>query len=233
MVRRAGIYGRGDSGVAAHAGGGGASTSRRLRSDQSKAGRDRAALAAHLAGAGDEKAAGGRETAIWQRARVWRDGEGSSVHHPEFTMLEWYRAGADLDVIAADVESLLRTAALAAGTRWFRRGADRCDPFSGLERVTVLDAFAAEGIDLSLFGRSRCAGRGDSGRRAAPAGLRVAEGDGWEDMVFRVLGERIEPRLGFARPCLLCDHRRRWRPWRGGRPRIRASRCGLSCMSAA
>ncbi|MBM3566829.1 MAG: hypothetical protein FJX42_12040, partial [Alphaproteobacteria bacterium] len=35
--------------------------------------------------------AGGQER-IFQVARVFRNGERSPLHHPEFTMLEWYRA---------------------------------------------------------------------------------------------------------------------------------------------
>src|SRR5258708_33592776 len=31
---------------------------------------------------------------IWQLSHVFRDGERSATHHPEFSMLEWYHAGA-------------------------------------------------------------------------------------------------------------------------------------------
>ena len=33
---------------------------------------------------------------IFQIARVWRNAEGSELHAPEFTMLEWYRPGATM-----------------------------------------------------------------------------------------------------------------------------------------
>jgi lysyl-tRNA synthetase class 2 len=39
-----------------------------------------------LLAAGEEK--------IFDFARVWRNRERGPLHHPEFTMLEWYRAGA-------------------------------------------------------------------------------------------------------------------------------------------
>src|SRR5471030_61491 len=45
---------------------------------------------------------------IFQFARVWRNGEGSDLHAPEFTMLEWYRPGADMDSLIAETTELLR-----------------------------------------------------------------------------------------------------------------------------
>lgn len=45
---------------------------------------------------------------IYQVARVFREGERGHRHHPEFTMLEWYRLGIDHVALMADVEALLR-----------------------------------------------------------------------------------------------------------------------------
>src|ERR1700716_2955296 len=53
---------------------------------------------------------------IWQLAHVFRGGERSAAHHPEFSMLEWYRAAAGYEMLMADCEVLLRRAQRAAGT---------------------------------------------------------------------------------------------------------------------
>src|SRR5512146_1761298 len=55
---------------------------------------------------------------IFQLARVFRNGEVSRTHNPEFTMLELYRAGTDYAGIMADTERALEAAArsLLGGT---------------------------------------------------------------------------------------------------------------------
>ena len=45
---------------------------------------------------------------IFQLARVFRDGERSAKHHPEFTMLEWYHVGADWRALADETAELVR-----------------------------------------------------------------------------------------------------------------------------
>ncbi|OGO30323.1 MAG: EF-P lysine aminoacylase GenX [Chloroflexi bacterium RBG_16_56_11] len=46
---------------------------------------------------------------LFQFSRCFRRGERGRLHNPEFTMLEWYRAGADYNDILGDIEELLAT----------------------------------------------------------------------------------------------------------------------------
>ena len=50
--------------------------------------------------------AGGMER-IFQLSHVFRNGERSTTHHPEFTMLEWYRVGAGYRGLIEDCRRLL------------------------------------------------------------------------------------------------------------------------------
>ncbi len=57
-------------------------------------------------------------TQIFQLTQAFRDDESSALHLPEFTILEWYRTGQTLGVIAEDLQQLLsvcRDRIIAAG----------------------------------------------------------------------------------------------------------------------
>src|SRR5882757_3567803 len=69
---------------------------------------------------------------IWQLAHVFRDGERSATHHPEFSMLEWYRVGASYRDLMDDCEGLLRDALAASGNialAWQQRQSDPSLPW--------------------------------------------------------------------------------------------------------
>lgn len=144
------------------------------------------------------------EPRLFTLARVFRNRERSSTHHPEFTMLEWYRAGAPYGDLMADCAALLRAAAEAAGsTRWTHRGRD-CDPHAEPERVSVAEAFARHAdIDLLATLDGASADRGALVRQAEAAGVPCAADDTWSDAFSRVLSARVEPRLGLGRPTIL------------------------------
>ena len=129
---------------------------------------------------------------IFQFARVWRNGEGSARHAPEFTMLEWYRPGADMDSLIEETIAFLRVVLPAAVTS----AGVRTD-LSHIERLTVAEAFQR------YAGADVLATAGDAPALAAASGARSRDGETWEDLFFRLLLERIEPHLGREHPTFL------------------------------
>jgi elongation factor P--(R)-beta-lysine ligase len=129
---------------------------------------------------------------IFQLARVWRNGEGSDLHAPEFTMLEWYRPGADMASLIDETTAYLRAVLPPVVTC---RGATT--DLARIERLTVADAFARHvGVDVLATAE-------DATTLAAAAGTRLRENESWEDLFFRLLLERVEPRLGRSHPTFL------------------------------
>jgi lysyl-tRNA synthetase class 2 len=140
---------------------------------------------------------------IFQLAHVFRNGERASTHHPEFTMLEWYRNGSYAEIIA-DTAELLRVLAVLAGRAEVAWRGLSCDLNAEPELLSVQDAFArhACGIDLLATVGDMPALIAEAGR----IGVRVGEGDRWDDLVLRILAERIEPYLGAGRPTFLVEY---------------------------
>ncbi len=123
----------------------------------------------------------------YQLAPVFRDGEVSRTHNPEFTMLEFYASPGDAASIMADLEAVLASCvpSLAA-------------PF---ERVSCQEAFVRHaGFDPLPLDAAQL-------RRAAlGAGVRVSEGAGWDDAFTQVLLEKVEPHLGASGPAYLTGY---------------------------
>ena len=62
------------------------------------------------------------ETRIFSFAPVFRNGERGALHSPEFTMLEWYRAGEPYTRLMIDCVAFLKLAAEATGRQtWYWR----------------------------------------------------------------------------------------------------------------
>jgi len=147
------------------------------------------------------------ERRIFEFARVFRNRERGALHHPEFTMLEWYRVGEPYEALMDDCTGFLAVAAAAAGTDRFSFRGRSADPLATPERLTVAAAFAHHaGIDLLATLGDREPDRDGLAAQAQAAGVRLADDDSWSDIFSRVLVERIEPQLGNGRATFLTEY---------------------------
>ena len=138
---------------------------------------------------------------IFQLARVFRDGERSPRHHPEFTMLEWYQTGAGWRDIAEEAAEFVS----AACGPVVQRGDVSCDLSQPWEFLSVQDAFARyAGIDLMATADHPLNPDTDMLCMFADGlGIRTADTDTWEDIFFRIYLDRIEPQLGVGAATVL------------------------------
>ncbi len=147
------------------------------------------------------------ETRIVDFARVFRNRERGALHHPEFTLLEWYRANVPYETLMDDCPALLAEAARAAEATEFSFRGKTVDPFAAPERLTVAEAFTRHaGIDLLA---TVSAGKGDRAALATAAkqtGVSIAADDTWGDIFSRILAERVEPHLGEGRATILYEY---------------------------
>jgi lysyl-tRNA synthetase class 2 len=147
------------------------------------------------------------ETRIFELARVFRNRERGALHHPEFTMLEWYRANESYEALMDDCAALLMEAARTAGTMRFAFRGRSIDPFAAPERLTVADAFARDaGIDLLATVKGGQGDREALARAATGADVAIADDDTWGDIFSRILAERVEPCLGNGRATILYEY---------------------------
>ena len=134
---------------------------------------------------------------IVQIGRVFRGDERGPHHQPEFTMVEWYRAGEPLEALLEDCQRMVEVAARAAGSA-ARVDLDLSAPF---QRTTIRElVWRHAGFEL----------RGDETAeelraRALAAGVAVAEGAAWDDVFFQIYLDLVEPHLGRGRPTFVLD----------------------------
>jgi lysyl-tRNA synthetase class 2 len=147
------------------------------------------------------------EQRIFEVAHVWRNRERGALHHPEFTLIEWYRARESYETLMDDCAAILAETARTAGVKEFTFRGRQADPFANPERLTVAEAFARHAdIDLLMTLED---GEGDRALLAAmatTAGIRVGDDDTWGDIFSRVIVEKVEPRLGLGRATILYEY---------------------------
>ena len=119
---------------------------------------------------------------IFQLCHCWREGERGSRHIPEFTMLEWYRAGADYRGLMEETEALIQS--VVRRLQWRGRlayGGRNISLASPWPRIAVGEAFA----------------------RYAHTTMAAALD---QDLFDEIMVRDIEPQLGLDRPTFLYDY---------------------------
>jgi len=148
-----------------------------------------------LLAAGEEK--------IFTLAHVFRDGERSALHHPEFTLLEWYRAHEPYTRLMDDCAALLALAGDAAGAKELRWRGVSANPRAAPEVITLREAFFRYGdFDLAAALDDRDA----LAAHALRQNIRVVDDDSWSDLFSKIVTQTIEPQLGRGRATILCDY---------------------------
>ena len=126
----------------------------------------------------------------------------STLHNPEFTILEWYRVGATYHDIMKDCEALL----LAINERI--RGGNTV-PYQGKtihlsppwERITMAESFRVyAGIDFDAFLDFEIAKK-----IALKKGYTVEETTTWEELYNQIFLNEVEPHLGKGRPTIIYE----------------------------
>jgi lysyl-tRNA synthetase class 2 len=119
---------------------------------------------------------------IFQVCHCWREGERGSRHIPEFTMLEWYRAGTDYDGLMEETEALIQSVARGLHHRGrLAYGGRKISLASPWPRIAVAEAFA---------------------RYAHTSMAAALEQDLFDEIMVR----DIEPQLGLDQPAFLYDY---------------------------
>jgi elongation factor P--(R)-beta-lysine ligase len=163
---------------------------------------------------------------VFSLGKVFRNGEpwGGS-HNPEFTMLEWYRAGADYRKMMDDTERLVKFCADACHaeqcqSEQCRRPVEARQEKTGLsilrqaqddrhgaasrslattekpwKRLSIKETFAGIGLNLDDL-----LTRDTMAKAAADRGYRISANDSFDDCFFKIFLTEIEPKLCRAVP---------------------------------
>lgn len=164
---------------------------------------------------------------VYELAKDFRNEGIDQSHLQEFTMLEWYEAYADYQVVAARCEQMIAYVAVEIA---YQGPLDFSPPW---RRETVAEAILSRtGVDI-LHLRERDA----LAAKMRERGLHVPAEDSWPQLVDELLSKHVEPTL--TEPTFLMDYpvelspfAKRHRSEEGLTERFEAFACGIELANA-
>ena len=129
---------------------------------------------------------------IFQICKAFRNGEAGRFHNPEFTMLEWYRVGFDLQQLMDEIDELLHFLL------------DRYLPLGKTERITYAAAFREHaGIDPLHFNLAEYIECSRINQLIDAETICGADYQMWLDFLFSHL---VQPSLSKHSVCMIYDY---------------------------
>ncbi len=123
----------------------------------------------------------------------------SKLHNPEFTILEWYRIGADYKDIMKDCEALLLS--IYENIPRLNYQGEEIDVTAPWERLTVAESFKKwADVDFDGFFDIK-----EARRIAKKKGYQVHAKNTWEELFDQIFLNEIEPCLGRGKPTILYE----------------------------
>jgi lysyl-tRNA synthetase class 2 len=146
---------------------------------------------------------------IVQICRCFRAGEDGPFHQPEFTMIEWYRAGGSMADLMRDCEALVEVAGRAAGG-WPEVEVPPNRGGGARRKLSLHAPLSRTSVRALLLQHAGVELRGDEGEDemralAATAGCRVVPDAAWDDVFYQMFLDRVEPHLGVSAPTFVLD----------------------------
>ena len=143
---------------------------------------------------------------IFSVCKCYRDYESfGGTHNPEFTMIEWYRSGADMFNIMEDIENLFAYIAEKMQNDKdikIQQSAISNQQFTSWERITMKDLWQKYvGVNLDNYLDSKLMFNLCQEKK-----YNVTEGESYEDLFYRIFLNEIEPSLGKDKPTIVYNY---------------------------
>ena len=131
---------------------------------------------------------------LFEIKTCFRNDELTDHHRPEFQMLEWYRVGAELDLLKEDISKLLN----------FLQSKGFLENTSALPKEVSMAELFKNYLDFELTPETN---KESLSKLLESLNINVESNDSWDDLFFKVFVNHIEPKFKeYSQPLIVSDY---------------------------